>query len=747
MLNRTLAPPLLAALLTTLIAGCCADNPDGIFCGDPLAETDAGLGCWSLADEPIATTATLFAPENPPILGCDAMTPAGFCAEGTLTANAQFGHPPPAESHVPAGQWTATARTHDCPGRDCELRVGVATTELHEAGFLGQFRDPRYRAACFDLPRPGRRPPPPGPFPPDVSDAYDCAELAGITITPLVDEAWELVPGVYNQQPPPESITGAEHARRAERFLDCFMARCAARNTWQGDVRRVDVDGDRVHRRCDVCPLRHDPAQLDADGDGYGDDCDNCPHAPGPQVDLDGDGVGDLCDLCPERWDDDQHDRDADGVGDACDRCPAVPDPDQRDRDADRVGDACDVCPDAFDSEQADRDGDGIGDACDPCPDDAIRRDGDGDGVHDGCDVCPAVTDPEQRDTDGDGLGDACECVAPEGDEARCWLEGDETAPVSALGLPGMIECPDGEPEPRCTQQARWPTIGAWNDEVIEPDWNDPRLQAEGLAAAEITVRWVEPPVLVDGIAARQNRIQAGRDFERYMQRAMATKYDFRFRESYRYNPPPLTLEMTYQASSRVNGTMLAVPIGVPAGAPDVVRLNVPNRVRIADGFISHSRYTHDRGVMLEAKCLSPWVVFDGRRPWMWKMQIAFAAQLYDYLAFARQSWPRGHLDTPPIRVNYYFCDALPKWAAHLIALAMASDLPSGIFDLPRPLPNPRGVDWLRSPVWYPDALGLADAGATVIENWDGLIPWGNQGGDPLMNITGTVYDMLSGSE
>ncbi|MEZ4433112.1 MAG: hypothetical protein R3F65_11930 [bacterium] len=54
-------------------------------------------------------------------------------------------------------------------------------------------------------------------------------------------------------------------------------------------------------------------------------------------------------------------------------------------------------------------------------------------------------------------------------------------------------------------------------------------------------------------------------------------------------------------------------------------------------------------------------------------MQIAFAASAYDDLAYARRSWRRDCIGTPPIRVNYYFCGALPKWAAQLIALAMAS--------------------------------------------------------------------------
>ncbi|MEZ4431652.1 MAG: hypothetical protein R3F65_04510 [bacterium] len=115
--------------------------------------------------------------------------------------------------------------------------------------------------------------------------------------------------------------------------------------------------------------------------------------------------------------------------------------------------------------------------------------------------------------------------------------------PVSELGLPGMIECPPGEIEARCTQQERWPTIGAWNAEVIEPDWNDPAVQAEALAASEITVHWIEPPQLVDAFAARQNRVQAGRDFERYMQQTIGFEARILFPQVLPLQPPPLSLE------------------------------------------------------------------------------------------------------------------------------------------------------------------------------------------------------------
>ena len=733
------------SIALALLTGCCEEGSDNPYCLPD--DTPDGGTCWTANDEPIETVARVELPLDPGILGCDQMGPDGFCAVGDLAFDQRrfLGERP--IPHLPAGPYEVTAQGYGCADVSCLATIGRARTRLHldeqARHFYGEVS-----VECADLPGPGRepRPAPVAAFVPAVLRL--CAEDAGLLITPA-ERARDVIP------PPPaawwlfetRSITGAEYALRAEAFITCALADCARQNTWRGDAAAIDADGDGVHRRCDRCRADFDPAQRNRDDDGWGDVCDNCPGVANSQEDTDVDGIGDACDNCPERWNDDQRDSDGDGVGDGCDNCRQDGNGNQADRDGDGRGNACDNCRDVANADQRDGDGDGIGDACDPCPVDRETGDADGDGVHDGCDVCPAVADAAQLDSDGDGLGDACDCVAPEGDEARCWLEGDETAPVSALGLPGMIECPAGEVEPKCTQQARWPTIGAWNAEVIEPDWSDPAVQADGLAASAITVRWVEPPRLGDPVAARQNRIQAGRDFERYMQRAMATKYEALFLRRYTFNPPPLNLEMTYQASSRIDGAMSAIPIAVPDGAPPIVRLVVPNRVRIADGFIAESRYTHDRGVMLEAKCLSPWVVFDGRRPWMWKMQIAFAAQLYDYLAFARRSWRRDRIDTPPIRVNYYFCGALPKWAAQLIALAMASDLPSGIFDLPQPLPNPAGVDWLRSPVWYPDALGLADAGATLIENWDGLIPWGNHGGDWLMNITGPVYDGLSGSE
>ncbi|MEZ4431754.1 MAG: thrombospondin type 3 repeat-containing protein [bacterium] len=718
------AIPLLALLAA--LAGCCdgTTDPDSLFCQDPAQDTDAGPGCWRHGDEPIATVTTTTAPDAPAILGCTLMGPDGFCHRGPIADG--FGLAPTADRHAPAGQWTATATARGCPGQSCEAQVGAASAELYETGLAGQLVAPRYRSVCYTLPRPGLPRPAPDAQHPDVLDGWHCATQAGLRVEPLVDDAWQIIPGVWLPGFVDPGTTGAVHARRVERFLTCLMARCAARNTWDGDLDRIDPDRDAIHNRCDVCPRLHDPAQPDADGDGYGDACDDCPHTPGPQGDRDGDGHGDRCDRCPDRDDPDQRDRDGDGVGDACDLCIDEPDPAQADRDGDRIGDACDECPDNFDPAQADRDGDGVGDACD---------------------VCPEIADPEQRDADADGLGDACDCVPPEGDDARCWLDGAETVPVSELGLPGMIECPPGEIEARCTQQERWPTIGAWNAEVIEPDWNDPALQAEALAASAITVHWIEPPQIIDAFAARQNRVQAGRDFERYVKRTMVTRHEDRFLDRYTFNPPPLDFAMEYHASARINGAIEAVPIAVPAGAPARVQLRDPNRTRISDGFIVHSRRTHDRGTMIEAKCLNPLMVFNGDRIWQWKMQIGFVAQLYDYLAYARSTWERGARGTPPIRINYYFCDYIPQWAGRFVALALASDHASGIFDVPDRLPTPPGTDWVRSPIWYPDALGLADAGGTLLENWDGLIPWGNEGGDWLMNITGPVYDMLSGSE
>ncbi|MCB9541223.1 MAG: thrombospondin type 3 repeat-containing protein [Myxococcales bacterium] len=434
----------------------------------------------------------------------------------TATPPPASGPPPPPPAAAPASH----AKRRSAP------RAPSSTRPASPASSSRRATD----RSATPSPAPASRAPRPAPSTPTCSTAGTAPPRPGSASNPR-RRAWNIIPGVWLPGFVDPGTTGAVHARRVERFLTCLMARCAARNTWDGDLDRIDPDRDAIHNRCDVCPRLHDPAQPDADGDGYGDACDDCPHTPGPQGDRDGDGHGDRCDRCPDRDDPDQRDRDGDGVGDACDLCPGEPDPAQADRDGDRVGDACDGCPDNFDPAQPDRDGDGVGDACD---------------------VCPEVADPEQRDADADGLGDACDCVPPEGDDARCWLDGAETVPVSELGLPGMIECPPGEIEARCTQQERWPTIGAWNAEVIEPDWNDPAVQAEALAASEITVHWIEPPQPVDAFAARQNRVQAGRDFERYMQRTMRTRHPGRFRTRFVFNPPPLDLAMTYQASARI---------------------------------------------------------------------------------------------------------------------------------------------------------------------------------------------------
>ena len=634
----------------------------------------------------------------------------------------------PEARHIPAGVWLATAHSTGCPGADCRQQVGSARARFRDAA------DPLVELIhhCAPLPRPDGAALEHDPFGVPLHIAR-CARASPFGAAPAypssggwltgerpLDDTWNLTTHA--------SLTGASHAAALADIARCVVDACAALNTWSGDPARVDLDRDAIHDRCDVCPQRHDPAQPDRDGDRFGDACDTCPDTPGPQTDGDGDGVGDVCDRCPEHPDPAQTDSDGDGLGDACDLCPRMPDPDQRNRDHDRRGDACDNCPAVTNPDQRDLDRDGVGDACD---------------------VCPQDTDPDQLDTDGDGLGDACDCVPPEGDDARCWLDGDETRPRSELGLPGMIECPPGELEAVCTQQDRWPTIQAWHDEIYAIDWDDPALQAEALAAAEVTIRWVEPPPPFAPVAARNpNRIQAGRDFERYAQRALRRRWRNRFRARFAYHPPALDFEMDYFASVKVGDATVAIPVGQPAGAPRRVVLRDPNRTRYSDGFIESSRRTHGRGTMVEAKCLGPFVKFDPRHSrWAWLMQVGFAAQLLDYLNFAKRSWGRGAIGTPPIRIQYYFCDAMPHWAYLLITAALADGGPSELFGLPQINFGPPGANWVQTPIWYPDALGLADAMGTALENWEGFVPWGNEPGDWLMNITGPIYDGLGGSE
>ncbi|MCA9541949.1 MAG: hypothetical protein KC620_23795, partial [Myxococcales bacterium] len=157
---------------------------------------------------------------------------------------------------------------------------------------------------------------------------------------------------------------------------------------------------------------------------------------------------------------------------------------------------------------------------------------------------------------------------------------------------------------------------------------------------------------------------------------------------------------------------------------------------------------THGRGVVIEAKCLNPFAQFRAQQhAWAWMMQLGFTAQLADYLNFARQSWGRGQIGTPPIKIQYFFCDFLPRWAALQMVGALAIGGSAEFFGEPEVRFGPRDRNWTRSPIWYREALGLADAAGTLIENWEGFVPWGQEPGDWLMNLTGPVYDGLSGSE
>ncbi|MCB9868065.1 MAG: hypothetical protein H6816_15670 [Phycisphaerales bacterium] len=63
------------------------------------------------------------------------------------------------------------------------------------------------------------------------------------------------------------------------------------------------------------------------------------------------------------------------------------------------------------------------------------------------------------------------------------------------------------------------------------------------------------------------------------------------------------------------------------------------------------------------------------------------------------------------------------------MAGALAVGASAELFGEPEVRFGPRDRNWVRSPVWYPDALGLADAVGTLIENWEGFVPWGEEDG------------------
>ena len=444
----TRAPVLpLSFLLAALLTACCGDDPDNPLC--QLGAADAGLGCWSDDDEPVRTTAAVDGPRDPPLIGCAAIEPHGFCVAGALTTSfaAHFGRL--AEAHVPQGTWTIRAESQGCPDADCTAVVGAATTHLVPLSAAG-FYLPQVHFVCTDLPGPGRRPramPVPGIVPRDLQG---CAEQNGLGASATFPNGGLGLPGegalpdhylLHNH----ESISGREHARRVEGFVRCAALTCISRNSWDGDPLRVDPDQDQIHRRCDVCPAVRDPAQRDRDHDGHGDACDNCIDVPGPQQDGDDDGIGTVCDGCPEVWDPEQADRDGDGIGDRCDNCRSEANRAQSDGDGDGRGDACDNCRSVANPGQEDGDGDGVGDVCDGCVEvvDPEQGDGDGDGVGDACDVCVAVADPEQPDSDGDGIGDACDGCPEDADADQG--DGDDD---------GVGDVCDGCPEDADPEQA-----------------------------------------------------------------------------------------------------------------------------------------------------------------------------------------------------------------------------------------------------------------------------------------------------
>jgi hypothetical protein len=160
----------------------------------------------------------------------------------------------------------------------------------------------------------------------------------------------------------------------------------------------LDVEGDGVPDRDDLCPERAE------DLDGF-EDADGC-----PDPDNDADGLADAVDRCPDAAEDGDGFEDADGC----------PDPDN---DADGIPDERDDCA----TEAEDRDG--FEDA-DGCPD----PDNDGDGLGDGLER-DTGTDPDAPDSDGDGLADGREDFDGDGavgsfetDPRRADTDGDGTA-------------------------------------------------------------------------------------------------------------------------------------------------------------------------------------------------------------------------------------------------------------------------------------------------------------------------------
>lgn len=330
---------------------------------------------------------------------------------------------------------------------------------------------------------------------------------------------------------------------------------------------------------------------------------------------------------------------------------------------------------------------------------------------------------------DGDNLGPACDCVAPEGDDARCTVQPVPRGPF----LPGYRTCPADRRHPTCTASDQWPD---WQTFATQQIHRGPMNAGAGLAedlGAE------QEYTFEDEIACPPDRQcwaatsrQRGRDYEEWL-----------CRRQKRRNPG--TLCNNGRGSPAAPGYRTAagrweLPPELPHDRARQIVLS-EGRLRFPDFYVPPHPRNHRVEVFGEAKCYNPFIEWDRSRVWSWFSAVGFGTQLVDYVNKMLEGRRTGH----PRTIAYYFCDLLPQWANYEVAAALAWTGANG-FDV-HVRDSPPGANWIRAPGCYVD---MADALYTVAPSlFQCFVPGevAPDGVDPRDSCIGAFYDQCSGSE
>lgn len=106
----------------------------------------------------------------------------------------------------------------------------------------------------------------------------------------------------------------------------------------------------------------------------------------------------------------------------------------------------------------------------------------------------------------------------------------------------------------------------------------------------------------------------------------------------------------SYAMPTGYDGPLLPVTPAAPLWAA-----HGPGGYRVPDGLI---RWSDGAQTLLELKCISPWLTFDGLAPWARKMQRSFGSQACGYVRWAQAT---GGV------IEYGFCGLAPRWSERIL--------------------------------------------------------------------------------